>query len=286
MAVVADAGISSTAYGAGIAARLLATGDVAGAVRAWDAYYAERTTRRRDFPVVRDEAQLRAALASPQPARDVTFLRADQDLLAHHVVDVRQIHFYEDPSSIPALLAYLHATTPPGTPIEAWETGLFSLRQRASTADATAAMVKTVCQLLAGGVRRVIWLPLAYDPTGRHANEPRYGLLDPNGARRGTGTAFLTLAHLARHPVTAVHGAGFTGAAFSAGSHTTLVVWATGTAPASVPVTPDTTTTGVDGSAAPAGATVSVGQTPVEISARLSLPGALRAFHATPGAAR
>ena len=39
------------------------------------------------------------------------------------VVDIRQVHFYEQWTNVPALLEYLRAVQPPGMAMQAWETG-------------------------------------------------------------------------------------------------------------------------------------------------------------------
>lgn len=72
---VLDGGISSTAYGVGIAARLLARGEAAAAVAAYSRYYARRFgTRAADFPRVRTGAELGSALRGEQPRRNLDYL--------------------------------------------------------------------------------------------------------------------------------------------------------------------------------------------------------------------
>ena len=89
-------------------------------------------------------------------------------------------------------------------------------------------MVKTVSVLLAGGVRRVLWLPLVMNPVGRNSNEPRYGLLNPDGSVRLTGTAFETMAQAASGATaTAVSGKGLTGVALEKNGKAQAFVWST-----------------------------------------------------------
>jgi hypothetical protein len=104
-----------------------------------------------------------------------------QRLARQHVVDGYQLHFYEPWDNVPALVAYLHDTLPPSFPIQAWEVGAFWPGGPADPETLAAAVTKTVAGLLGGGVRRVIWLPLAYNPGRRQDGELRFGLLDPNG---------------------------------------------------------------------------------------------------------
>ena len=73
----------------------------------------------------RDRAGLEAALASEQGARNLAYLGSWKTSRNGKVVDVRQIHFYEMHTSVPDLFAFLKATTPASTPIEAWEVGSF-----------------------------------------------------------------------------------------------------------------------------------------------------------------
>ena len=72
---------------------------------------------------IRDRAGLEQALTSEQGARNLTYLALMNDLAGRKVVDVRQIHFYETYSSVPALFSYLRADHTASTPIEAWEVG-------------------------------------------------------------------------------------------------------------------------------------------------------------------
>jgi hypothetical protein len=150
---------------------------------------------------------------------------------------VRQVHFYEHWSAVPDLLAYLSGETPAGTPVEAWEVGQFWRDGDADAASRSAEMVKVVAQLVAGGVRQAIWLPLAYNPGNRQGSEVRYGLLDPDGKERTAGQMLAGLAALAQGATAEpVRDKGLAGAAFRRGPETTLVVWASGS-PVTVPAT-------------------------------------------------
>ena len=229
-AAVADPGISSTAYGAGIAKRLLDEGRGDDAVTAWNTYYARRIGTRGDqIAAVHDVAGLRAALASPQTARNLQYLALAEGLQKDKVVDLRQVHFYESWDAAPALVDYLRATTPAGMPIEAWEVGQFLRDSTVSDEVRAQELVKTVSVLLAGGIRRVLWLPLVMNPKGRNSDEPRYGLLNPDGSARLTGTAFETMARASDGAVaTPISGKGLTGVALERDGRTTAFVWSTG----------------------------------------------------------
>jgi len=227
-ALVVDCGISSTAYGVAIADDLLRRGRAAEAVAAYQRYYSRRFQRRgRDFPEVADEAGLRAALARPEARRSLAFLEVANRLARQRVVDVRQLHFYESWDNLPALLGYVRAAVPPGFPLQAWEVGMF---WPGGNGDATARageLVKTVSLLLAAGVRPLIWLPLAFDPGGRHAGEPRYGLLEPDGRPRPAAAAFQRLAAAATGATSweGVTGRDLAGVVFGRGGSSALVVW-------------------------------------------------------------
>jgi hypothetical protein len=229
--LVVDPGVSSTAYGAAIAKRLLDDGRPEEAVAAYQRYYARRfPVRGRKLPQVSNEGELRAALEGEQAAINLAYLQLADRLAARKVVDIRQLHFYEPWDNVPALLDYLEASLPPRFPVQAWEVGQFWV-DGTDQPDARAdEVVKTVSSLLAGQVRPVIWLPLAFDPGGRHGGEPRYGLLDPDGAARPAGDAVRSIAAAAGQAssVHAVRTASVSGVAFGGGDRTTLVVWSDG----------------------------------------------------------
>ena len=265
---VVDSGISSVAYGMGIADRLLRSGQEAEAVRAYNAYFQRRIgTRGRQIPAVATPADLRAVLAMPQNTRNLAYLAATERLLDEKAVDVRQVHFYEHWSAVPDLLAYLSAETPAGTPVTAWEVGQFWRDGDGDAASRSAEMVKVVTQLAAGGVREVVWLPLAYNPANRQGSEVRYGLLDPDGTQRTAGRMMASLAAIGRGAtVEPVAAQGLTGAAFRHGDRTTLVVWATG-APVTVPAATDLRSGPLDASPSRSGA-VQVTTDPVVLTDR------------------
>lgn len=227
-ALVVDAGLSSTTYGYGLSKWLLEQGREADAITAYNRYYERRFgTRGNKIVEIRDRAGLEQALTSEQGARNLTYLALMNDLARRKVVDVRQIHFYETYSSVPDLFSYLRATTPTSTPIEAWEVGRFARTVDAETAERDDEMLKTMSLVLAEGATVAIWLPLAFDPDGRNSDEPRYGLLEPDGRVREAGRLFQTMLDASRGArVVKVDDAGLTGVAFEKPGSTTAFVWA------------------------------------------------------------
>ena len=225
---VADAGMSSTSYGYGIAERLLNQGKAQEAVQAFDTYFARRIgTRGEQIPYVSTTAQLQAVLASDQGRRNLAYLDVAATLARNDVTNIRQVHFYEPWQAVPLLLKYLDVTTPPLHPIEAWEVGSFWKDSTATEATRTSEMVHTVALLLGGGVRRVLWLPLATSASNRHGQEIRYGLLDPDGTVRPTGTAMSQLVELSRGATIYPIGTRtLNGVLFDDGSQRSVLVWA------------------------------------------------------------
>jgi hypothetical protein len=268
---VADSGISSVAMGMGIAHRLLESGDAAKAVATYTAYFARRVgTRGKQIPAVSDEAGLRAALGHQVNARNIAYLAATERLLDAGVVTVRQVHFYEHPDGIEALLEYLEAETPQGVPVEAWEVGRFEKSADADPAVVADEMTKVVSRLAAGGLTEIVWLPLAYNPGNRAGAEVRAGLLDPDGRERQAGVALAGLAGAARGATAApVEQDGLEGVAFSRRDGTRMVVWSPA---APVPVNLRAHTLG-DGQPAP-----SVGADPVLVESEQPLDKALDAL--------
>jgi hypothetical protein len=126
------------------------------------------------------------ALASPRPTRAAT---PGYVTILFGAPSRRQVGSQPRWSLV---LPYLREVLPPGFPIEAWEVEDFWLdgpdNQQARAAEVT----KAVVTLLAGGVHRVIWLPLTYNPSASNS-EIRWGLLNPgwkhpSGRRGGSAT--------------------------------------------------------------------------------------------------
>ncbi|MQA87856.1 MAG: hypothetical protein GEV03_25335 [Streptosporangiales bacterium] len=218
---VASWGMASPVYGVGIVSRLLAQGDDAAALEAYSRYFARRPSG--SFPRVSSATELRSVVGSEHFVRTLRYLRAEERLLAEGVFDIRQVHYYEPGENVPALVDYLNATTPEDTPIEFWEVGQYgpgAVSPRPRGVEAT----KTLSMLLAGGVHRLIWLPLMADP--ERGPEQRHGLQAPGGGIRPAGKAFRQLVGWSRgRSAKPAAIPGLQGVAFAGGSSTTLVVW-------------------------------------------------------------
>jgi hypothetical protein len=273
-AEVVDAGMSSTTYGYGIANSLLKAGRGAEAVKAYSDYYQRRIGTRGDqLPAVSTPAQLQGVLNSDQGRRNLAYLALMTSLATNKIVNVRQVHFYEPWTNVPRLLTYLKANTPASTPIEAWEVGQFWKGSDAEDTERSDEIVKSLTLLLGGGLRAAIWLPLAFNPSGRNGDEPRYGLLNADGSERVAGQMMAAMVKASRGvkavPVTA-HG--LTGVAFDHGSSADLFVWAAGTTAMVTLDSGDSVgTVGGQLTAKSAKSTVQVGSTPTQITVHTGL---------------
>jgi hypothetical protein len=123
------------------------------------------------------------------------------------------------------VLPYLRDVLPPGFPIEAWEVEDFWLdgpdNQQARAAEVT----KAVVTLLAGGVHRVIWLPLTYNPSALNS-EIRWVCSTPDGSIRPAGEAIAQLAKAAREASWRPAAVGaIRGLTLGASHQTTLILW-------------------------------------------------------------
>jgi len=272
-AIVLDGGISATAYGAGVARWLLDQGRGDEAVGAYNAFYARRfPVRGEQLPRADDVKSLRAALRSDQAARNLSFLDATLRLSADHVVDAYQLHFYEPWSNVPLLLAYLHSRLPAGLPIESWETGIFW--PGGDEAAVPAETAKLVSLLLAGGVRRIIWLPARHDPEGRRDNEYRFGLFGPDDQPRPGALVLRDMAAAAAGasiqglPASA---SALRGVALTRDEQTVLVLWSDGGTRLAHPLPAGSEVRTAGGGPPPSsgGAGIEVNATPLE----LTLPG-------------
>jgi len=195
-AKVADGGLGSTVYGGILAQQFLDQDRDADAVAAYEHYYARRfSVRSEQLPEVSDGRGLRTVLASDQAVRNRQYYDATVDLAKQGVIDVFQLHFYEGWDQAAAVVALVHAAGPARMPVEAWEVGQFWPDAPSDPAVHASETTKVVCALFYGGVDRVIWLPLGYNPAGRNPTELRFGLLDPDGKMRPAATALLALRH-------------------------------------------------------------------------------------------
>lgn len=267
-ALVATCGLGSTVYGIAIANALLSQGKASAALSAYRLYESRRFSA--GSPEPGSVSALRADLAGADAQRALSALQTTFTLLQQHVFQIWQLHFYERWDSVPLLMGYLHSILPAGMPVQAWEVGNYWQGGSMDQAVRATEIVKTVSLLLAAGVRPVIWLPLAFNPVGRHPTEPRYGLLDPNGTARVAGTVFRTLSAAASdaqpRPVTGVPGLQGLALVRPTGD-SSLVVWADG--PAQVPLSgvPAGAAHTENGATVPSNGAVTVGQDPLVITA-------------------
>lgn len=270
-ATVVDMGVSSTAYGAGVAQWLLAADRDQEAVDYWNAYYERRfATRGGQLKEMGSADELKDYLGSGQPRRNLDYLELAERLAKEGVVDVRQIHFYEPSGVVPVLMDYLRDTTAEGVSIEAWEVGQFLRGSSLPEEQSTDEMVRTTSLLLAGGAQTVLWLPLIFNPDGRNPDEPRTSLLEGNsGEVRPIGTAYAAMASDARGAeVVAVDQGKVQGVSFERDGTTTAYLWTTGD---TVNLTASSATAAPPTDPEQSSAAKSLGTTPTRVSVQGSL---------------
>ena len=227
-AVILDSGLSSPTMGTGIVLDLLAQGKDDEALEAYQRYYARRhTSRTRDYPALTTLEELNALTATEKWQYNNEVIETTLGLAEDGVIDRLQMHFYERWDAAPLLMEFLRSRIPAEMPIEAWEVGLFDVDDTMPEAQLSEEVTKTVSQLLAYGVARVLWLPLAADPNGTGGEEKRFGLLEPDGTPRPVAQAYQQL-------VKATTGAtlqpldskGLMGIVARQGDKATVVAWA------------------------------------------------------------
>lgn len=267
-AVVVDPGLSSSTAGIGVIAWLLDQGRDEEAVAAYNAYFARRTLSRDQLPLAASLAELRTIMASQKATSALAWLETDRRLLQQGVFDVRQVHFYETWVNVPLLMAWLKTQDPPHTPEEVWEVGQYWIDSTATDQSRAEEAIKTIVLFLASGARRVVWLPLSYNPDGRNADEPRYGLVNPDGTVRPAGAAVADLVALARGAtVTPVTRSGVQGVILTRGDVSSLILWTISGSHTIDPVgLKDVTARTLGGLALPSG-TLTIGAEPYVITA-------------------
>lgn len=193
---VFDGGISSIGYGVAICADMVAAGRGAEAVAFYRSYYERRFVRSQFvFKPVATVADLQAVLDSRPAKRAVSFLQAT--FRAAGVVDGYQLHYYEQPRDLDAVLGYIRAgvaATHPAIPVEAWEVGLAWPGDSYDAEVAAAETAKLFGIGFGGGVRVMIYLPAAYRPGGLRPEEIWRGLWEPDGAPRPAAGTFAAVA--------------------------------------------------------------------------------------------
>jgi hypothetical protein len=228
-AVILDSGLSSPTMGTGIVLDLLRQGKKDEALAAYQRYYARRhTSRTRDYPALTTVAELEQLAATDKWRYNDAMIEATFGLAKDRVIDRLQMHFYERWDAAPLLVELLRSRIPADMPIEAWEVGLFDVDETKSEAVLSEEVTKTVSQLLAYGVARVLWLPLAADPNGTGGEEKRFGLLEPDGTPRLVADAFRQLVRISSGAtLQPLDAQGLLGLVARQGDKATVVAWAT-----------------------------------------------------------
>ncbi|WP_344871992.1 hypothetical protein, partial [Nonomuraea antimicrobica] len=104
---------------------------------------------------------LRAALAGPVARRALTAHQVVFELDRARTFDAYQLHYYDHWSLAPDVLDYVKDA---GLPVEAWEVGSFWPGSGYDPAAHGAETAKLVTHLLAGGVRKLVYLPVYHSP--------------------------------------------------------------------------------------------------------------------------
>lgn len=228
---VLDGGISSIGYGVAICAQLVAAGKPQEALAFYRSYYERRFARDQFiFKPVSNIAELQAVLDSRPAKRAVSFLAATFNTAG--AVDAYQLHYYEQPRDLDAVLGHISAgvaKTHPGIPIEAWEVGL---AWPGDTYDPNVAASETAQQFgigFASGMRLMLYLPAAYRPGGLREEEIWRGLWEPDGSPRPAAGTFAELAEATSGDaveLVPVNGPSVRGVVFGRGASSTLLAWA------------------------------------------------------------
>ena len=228
-AVILDSGLSSPTMGTGIVLDLLQQGKDDEALAAYQRYYARRhTSRTRDYPELTTVADLRALATSEKWQYNQAVIEATLGMAEKGVIDRLQMHFYERWDAAPLLIDFLRSRIPADMPIEAWEVGLFDVDEAKPESVLAEEVTKTVSQLLAYGVGRVLWLPLAADPNGTGGEEKRFGLLEPDGTPRLVADAYRELTRISNGAsLQPLDSEGLLGLVARQGETATVVAWAT-----------------------------------------------------------
>ncbi|MFI9553896.1 hypothetical protein [Nonomuraea endophytica] len=188
---VADPGLSSSTYGVAVARARLAQGRPGEALAVYRDFYRRRPNSR--YPAAADAAGLRRALAAPAAQRALAAHGTVFELDRAHVFDTYQLHYYDHWSLAAAVVDYVRGA---GLPVEAWEVGSFWPDGYDPAAHGVET-AKLITELLAGGVRRLVYLPLYHSPGAIARTETWRALHDADGRPRPARTvldAFRTYA--------------------------------------------------------------------------------------------
>ncbi|WP_131737365.1 hypothetical protein [Actinomadura roseirufa] len=277
-----DSGLSSSGYGIAVAEALRAAGRRDEALRFYREFGVRRGGER--FPEAHDDGGLRAAFTTPAAARALAAHKANFGLDRDRVFDIVQLHYYDPWRLAGQVVDYIRRAVPAGTPIEAWEAGSFWPGQRYDPAAHARETAQLATDLLARGVRRVVYLPLFYSPGAVAPQETWRALYTRDGTARPAAAVLEKLRDATRTGTWRPYeGHGLRGAAV--GLHretddsTTLVLWsADGTSQTlTAPSAGGTELTPLPGGRTRTwnAGTVTVGADPVIISTRLPVTAAL-----------
>ncbi len=190
-AQILEGGASSTAYGVAVARSLVEAGDLSGALSYYQAFYARRIDGSVSrWPAAGDEASLLAVLDSEPALRATAAVQAAVELIGDGTVDTYQLHYYERSAQLPEVLAMIRARIGQA-PIGAWEVGVAWPGADYDADEQAADAVRLIVDLLAAGVTRIVYLPLAYTP-GPGPQVFR-GLVEEDGTALPAGEAYLLL---------------------------------------------------------------------------------------------
>lgn len=230
VARVLEAGLSSTAYGVVLAQQLVGDGEDQAALAAYQDYYRRRIEGGASrWPQVTDPADLTSVLSSASATRAAEVLAASARLVTEGVVDAYQLHFYEPSSELPAVLALVRGQVGEAA-VEAWELGVAWPGDGYDAGVAAAETTRLIGLLLADGVTRVVYLPLAYTP----GSTPQVfrGLVEDSGEVLPAGEVYRLLTGLlagrdAGQLLPVDPGTGLTGVVIDRGDQgQAAVVWA------------------------------------------------------------
>lgn len=246
-AVILDGGVSSTGLGVAIAADLLKAGRQEEALAFYSQYYARRLEGGASrFPRVSRASELVEVVDGDAGVRARSALNTTFVLARDGVIDAFQLHFYEDPSLIPAVVAYLRERLPAGVPIEAWETGVawpgdgYDPQQHA---DDT---LHVLAGLLAEGVGTAVYLPVAYtDSPGKQ--QVFRGLIEPDGTSLPAADAYRLVRGMVGSGWQRVDGAGLLGIVADDLAGSKAVVWSPGRGAVVLPAEGQMTAQTLDG---------------------------------------
>ena len=217
-------GLSSSSYGVVMAAAVLASGDGEAAVSTYQRFYERRqeggVSR---WPEISDSSTLGALLADTAAQRSMQAAEVEIRLTTEGVFDAYQLHYYESVEVLPGLLEWLRGRLGQA-PIEAWEYGAAWPGEGYSATAHSEELLRGTAILLAAGVDRVVYLPLAWTPSSKQ--QVFRGLIQPDGTLLPPGQTWLLLSQLVPDlgPPRGITGA-LTGVSWPRGSGSAAIVW-------------------------------------------------------------